>query len=362
MFSAEHLSVAGLVFAALFAVYGVLRYRGRRGSRFELLLSLTIALGVAVVSVAPQVGEVLTGILGLEQREFALISFAILLLFGLFLYLLGQVSAVRSRNRDTVIALAVRSYLEKYGTPDMLPPDTPAEEGTREKVMVLVPAYNEAKNIGDVLRRVPKQILGRETRTLVVVDGATDDTESVALREGVPTAALAVRLGKGDAMRVGFEIARLMRPEIVVTLDSDGQYKPEEIEDVMKPVVDGKADFVIGSRFFGSSEESGSVRHAGVVFFSKLISVLIRRRITDCTSGLRAIRGEGVDKLDLREEQFETNEVLLEAHRNRLRIVEVPCSMLKRAEGISKKPPKLWYPMGVMWVIVRTWLRGKPVG
>ena len=361
MFSAEHLSVAGLVFAALFAVYGVLRYRGRRGSRFELLLSLAIALGVAVVSVAPQVGEVLTGILGLEQREFALISFAILLLFGLFLYLLGLVRAVRSRNRDTVIALAVRSYLEKYGTPDMLPPDTPAEEGAREKVMVLVPAYNEAKNIGDVLRRVPKEILGRETRTLVVVDGATDDTESVALREGVPTAALAVRLGKGDAMRVGFEIARLMRPEIVVTLDSDGQYKPEEIEDVMKPVVDGKADFVIGSRFLGYYEESGSVRHAGVVFFSKLISVLIRHRITDCTSGLRAIRGEGVDKLDLREEQFETNEVLLEAHRNRLRIVEVPCSMLKRNEGKSKKPPKLWYPMGVMWVIVRTWLRGKPV-
>lgn len=360
MFSAEHLSIAGLVFAAVFAIYGVVRYRGRRGSRFELLLSLAIALGVAVVSVAPQVGEVLTGLLGLEQREFALISFAILLLFGLFLYLLGQVGAVRTRNRETVIALAVRSYLEKYGTPEMQPPDTPPE-GEREKVMVLVPAYNEAKNIGDVLRRVPEEILGRETTTLVVVDGATDDTEAVALREGVPTTALAVRLGKGDAMRVGFEIARLMRPEIVVTLDSDGQYKPEEIEDVMRPVVDGEADFVIGSRFLGYYEESGSVRHAGVVFFSRLISVLIRRRITDCTSGLRAIRGEGVDKLDLREEQFETNEVLLEAHRNRLRITEVPCSMLKRNEGKSKKPPKLWYPMGVMWVIVRTWLRGRPV-
>ena len=360
MFSTEHLSVAGLIFAALFAIYGVVRYRGRRGSRFELLLSLFIALGVAVVSVAPQVGEVLTGILGLEQREFALISFAILLLFGLFLYLLGQVTAVRSRNRDAVIAMAVRGYLEKYGTPEMLPPDRVAE-GERDKVMVLVPGYNEEKNIGDVLRRVPKTILGRETRTLVVVDGATDETEAEAIRAGAPTAALATRLGKGDAMRVGFEIARLMRPEIVVTLDSDGQYKPEEIEDVMRPVVDDEADFVIGSRFLGYYEESGSVRHAGVVFFSRLISVLIRRRITDCTSGLRAIRGEGVDKLDLREEQFETNEVLLEAHRNRLRITEVPCSMLKRAEGKSKKPPKLWYPMGVMWVIVRTWLRGRPV-
>ena len=195
----------------------------------------------------------------------------------------------------------------------------------------------------------------------MVVGGATDGTAAAALRARAPTAALAATLGKGDATRVGFEIARLERPEIVVTLDSDGQYRPEEIEDVMKPVVEGEADFVIGSRFLGYYEESGSVRHWGVVFFSKLISLLTRHRIRDCTSGLRAIRGEAVDKLDLREEQLETSEVLLEAHRSRLRIVEVPCSMLKRNERRSKKPPKLRYPLGVMWVIVRTWLRGRPV-
>ncbi len=211
-----------------------------------------------------------------------------------------------------------------------------------------------------MLGRVPESVLGRETKTVVLVDGATDDTEAVALRSGVPVATLAVRLGKGDALHVGFEIARLEKAEIVVTIDADGQYQPEEIERVVKPVIDEEADFVIGSRFLGYYEEAGSVRHLGVVFFSRLVSLLTRRRITDCTSGLRAIRGAELEKLDLREEQFETNEVLLEAHRNGLRIKEVPCSMLKRAEGESKKPPRLWYPMEVMWVIVRTWLRGRP--
>ena len=139
-------------------------------------------------------------------------------------------------------------------------------------------------------------------------------------------------------MRVGFEIARPAKPDMVVTLDADGQYRPEGIERGAKPVADDEADFVIGSRFLGYYGESGSVRHAGVGFFSKPVSLLIRRRITDRTSGLRAIRGEGAAKLNPREEQFETNEVLLEAHRNGLRIMEVPCSMLRRAGGVSKNP------------------------
>jgi hypothetical protein len=348
----EGVRIAGVVVAMLFALYGVYRYQSSGGrNRRSLFWALVIAVGVALVSIVPQIADGFARLFSIQDRAFAILAFAVLLLFGLFLYLLGQAEANRRKTRDGIIALAVQRYRDQYGNKD----GTARHEAG--KVMVMVPAYNEGKNIGDVLRRVPDEILGYPTKTVVLVDGATDDTEAVALRMGVPTAALATRLGKGDVMRVGFEIARLETPEMVITLDSDGQYKPEEIEDVVRPVHEGKADFVIGSRFLGFYEESGSIRHAGVVFFSRLVSVLIGRRITDCTSGLRAIRGTGAAKLDLREEQFETNEVLLEAHRNRLRITEVPCSMLKRAEGKSKKPKRLRYPMGVMWVIVRTWLR-----
>lgn len=352
----EHLRVAGLAVAGLFALYGIHSYRRGGASRFGFLISLLIALGVAVVSVFPQVGEIFTSLFGLENRAFALLSFAVLLIFALILYLIVQVDAVRSRGRDFVEALAVRSYLERYG--GLGSGGLPSRE---DEVLILVPAFNEGGTIGKVVDRIPKTILGRKTSILVLVDGATDDTEAVALASGVAVATLATRLGKGDALHLGFKIATLERAGIVVTIDADGQYLPEEIERVVRPVSEDEADFVIGSRFLGHYQESGSVRHIGVVFFSALISAITRRKITDCTSGLRAMRGSELWKFDLREEQFETNEVLLEAYRNRLRIIEVPATMLKREEGESKKPPKLWYPLGVMWVIVRTWLRGKPV-
>ena len=89
--TAEHVRFAGVIVGALFAAYGIFMYRRGGWSRFGLLLSLLIAVGVALVSVLPQVGEVFTHLFGLENRGFALLSFATLLLFALFLYLLNQV-------------------------------------------------------------------------------------------------------------------------------------------------------------------------------------------------------------------------------------------------------------------------------
>src|SRR3712207_5715978 len=113
----EHVRIAGVIVAAFFAAYGFYRYRREGWSRFALLLSLLIASGVAVVSVVPQVGEIFTHLFGLESRAFALLSFSILLLFGLFLYLLNQVQAASRRHGKIVTGLAVRQYAEKYLSP-----------------------------------------------------------------------------------------------------------------------------------------------------------------------------------------------------------------------------------------------------
>lgn len=348
--------IAGVVVALLVAAYGVIKYRRGGWERGDLLISLLIASGVAVVSVVPQVGEVFGWLFSLENRAFALLSFSTLLLFGLFLYLLGQARASSRRSREIVMSLAVRRYVDRYAEPGLLR-GNPEPAGERGRILVIIPAFNEGGTIGSVLNEIPEEIYGYEVKTVVVVDGATDATEAATLEAGFPVTALTIRLGKGDAMRVGFEIARLEKADVVITLDADGQYQPEEMEHVAKPVVEDEADFVIGSRFLGYYEEAGSIRHAGVVFFSRMVSFLTGHRITDCTSGLRAIRRTGLDKLDLREKQFETNEVLLEAARNNMRIMEVPATMLRRAEGVSKKPPKLAYPLGVLRVILQTWLR-----
>ena len=351
--TAEHVRFVGIIVAVLFAGYGILRYRLSGSSRFDLLLALLIAAGVAVVSVLPQVGEIFVGLFGLENRALALLSFAVLMLFGLFLYLLGQVRNASRRNGEIVTGVAVRRYVERYAAPEKVSQDK-AENG---KILIVIPAYDEEGGIRDMLRRVPKELMGYEVKTVVVDDGSTDDTEAIALEEGSPVAVHVVNRGQGDALRTGFEIARVEQADIVINLDADGQYQPEEMKYLVEPIMQGEADFVLGSRFLGYYEEAGSVRHIGVLFFSKLISILTRISISDCTNGFRAIRVSMLHKMNLVEDRFNATEIILEALKGGLRYQEVPISMLKRSAGETKKPPRLAYPFGVFRVIIRTWLR-----
>ena len=348
--SAEHVSVAGVVIAGLFAVYGVARYR-RGGSRLDLLLSLLIALGVVLVSVVPQLFEPVSRLLGLENRAFALLGLANLLLFALFLNMLGRVREASRRNGEIVTGLAVREYSEKYLSPEERAGGHPGE------ILIVVPAYDEEGGIQGVLRRVPDEVLGHEVKTVVVDDGSADATAAMARAEGVPVVTHVVNRGQGDALRTGFAIAQTERSQVVVNLDADGQYKPEELDRLVKPIIEGKADFVLGSRFMGFYEESGSVRHIGVVFFSRMISLLTGVKVSDCTNGYRAIRVSELHKMNLREDRFNANEIILEALKHKLRFEQVPVSMMSRAAGETKKPAKLAYPLGVFRVIISTWLR-----
>ncbi len=346
--------IAGVVVAALFAGYGILRYRRGGWSRFDLLLALLIAAGVTLISLLPQVGEIFVRLFGLENRAFALLSFSTLLLFGLFLYLLGRVREASRRSGEIVTGLAVNRYAESYL--DRSSWEAELGEGRRE-ILIIIPAYDEEGGIREVLRRVPKVLLGYEVKTVVVDDGSSDATAAIAREEGVPVVSHVVNRGQGDALRTGFAIARLERADIVINLDADGQYKPEEIERLVEPIIEDEADFVLGSRFMGFYEEAGSVRHVGVVFFSKMISILTGTKISDCTNGFRAIRVSELHKLDLVEDRFNATEIILEALKNKLRFAQVPVTMLSRAAGETKKPPKLAYPLGVFRVIISTWLR-----
>src|SRR3712207_3254322 len=170
----EHGRTAGVMVASFFAAYGFYRYRREEWSRFALLLSLLIASGVAVVSVIPQVGEIFTRLFGLESRAFALLSFAILLLFGLFLYLLNQVQAASRRSGELVTGLAVRQYAERYLSPG-------ARLSDKREILIIIPAFDEEGGIRKVLRKVPEELLGYEVKTVVVDDGSADATEAIAL-------------------------------------------------------------------------------------------------------------------------------------------------------------------------------------
>ena len=157
---------------------------------------------------------------------------------------------------------------------------------------------------------------------------------------------------------MGYDIALQLGADIVVTLDADGQHLPEELLDHDRARSSrGEADYVNGSRLLGEFEKESMIRHIGVHFFSRLVTILTGPRITDPSSGYRAARADLLRKLVLEQDQFWTSEVLIEALRHRARIVEVPVTIEARKGGKSKKPKSLKYGYYFSKAIIQTWLR-----
>jgi glycosyltransferase involved in cell wall biosynthesis len=192
---------------------------------------------------------------------------------------------------------------------------------------------------------------------VVVSDGSDDRTAEVAREAGALVAALPIRRGGGLALRVGYDIALQLDADIVVTLDADGQHLPAELPIMIGPIMRGEADYVNGSRLLGYFEKGSTIRHLGVHFFSRVVTILTGQRVTDISSGFRAARADLLRDLVLEQDQFWTSEILIEALRHRARITEVPITILARAGGKSKKPKSFRYGWNFSKVIIQTWLR-----
>jgi glycosyltransferase involved in cell wall biosynthesis len=228
-------------------------------------------------------------------------------------------------------------------------------EGRR--IVVVSPAFNEAETVGDVIRAIPTEVDALQVIPVVVSDGSEDETARRARQAGALVTELPIRRGGGLALRVGYEIALQLGAEIVVTMDADGQHLADELPVLVRPILDGEADYVNGSRILGEFERESIVRHIGVHVFARLVTILTGRRITDPSSGYRAARAELLRRFVLEEDQFWTTEILIEALRHRARVVEVPVTIAARAGGQTKKPASLRYGWNFSKVIVQTWLR-----
>jgi len=343
----SELRIVGLILGIVLLIGTFLCQRFvRRISRFTLLLSLLFGGALVGLALFPDsLNDLLLAFnlrRGSGQRLIGLLMFATLLLF-IFTFVL---SARNDELRRTVDRLVIEMTKKAYeGEPINAP------------IAVVIAAYEEEENIGLVLSRMPKQVCGKDVEAVVVVDGGKDRTAEVVKQHNVGVATHIMNRGQGLALRVGYELAIEHGASIVVTMDADNQHDPAEMERLVQPLLDDKADFVVGSRVLGTYEKESAIRAWGVIFFNRFLTAITGRKITDCSSGYRAIRTACLKHLKLVQRQYQTTEMLLEVLRHGFRFMEVPITISARAYGKSKKGPTLTYAIGFFRTIILTWLR-----
>ncbi|HEU4973666.1 MAG TPA: glycosyltransferase family 2 protein [Baekduia sp.] len=224
-------------------------------------------------------------------------------------------------------------------------------------VVAVIAALDEAEAIPSVIGDVPATACGLDVDTLVVDDGSSDATSQVSRDAGAYVLRLERNCGHGSALRAGYRLARERGARFLVTLDGDGQWNPVELPTVLEPVASGEADFCIGSRVLGRAETDDAFRQAGVHVFAALVRLLTGAKVTDTSSGYRAMRVEVPATVKQVQVQYQTSELLIGALAHGYRVTERPIVMRKRLAGESKKGHNVLYGFRYCRVILMTWWR-----
>ena len=341
------LRILGLVLGVALVAFAVWRRRTlRNGDVLLLVLSALALLLVSSTDALDSVLELFSFRRGNGGRILGLAVFAVLALFLLTVRSLVQNGRIERKLSATLEGIAWEEF-RAAGLPERF----------RDRVAVVIPAFNEEDSLGQVLARIPTTVCGLETAVLVVDDGSRDGTDDVAREHGAAVARHVTNLGGGAALRTGYRLMVDSGARIVVTLDADGQHRPEEMERLVGPVAAGTVDVAHGSRVLGHAEPNHLAREMGIIFFNRLVSAITRTRVSDCSNGYRAVRASVLPQLVLRQEQFHTSEFMIEAIKRGVPATEVPVTVDRRLHGHSKKPAVLRYGLGFTNAIMRTWLR-----
>jgi hypothetical protein len=339
--------LVGLALGAGVVAFAIWRRRTLRNA--DLLILMLVGLGLVIVAGTQLLDAILSAFSFKRENGTRIVGvavFAILILFLLVVRALAQGSRI-SRELSGVLEGLAWEEFRATGQPERF----------RDKVAVLIPAYDEANSIGDVLDAIPPSVCDVETAVLVLDDGSRDGTGDVARAHSAAVARHLINRGGGAALRTGYRLLSDSGARIVVTLDADGQHLPSEMSRLVEPILSGEVAVAHGSRILGEAEPNHRARELGIVFFNRAVSLITRTKVSDCSNGYRAVRADVLPQLVLRQEQFHTSEFLIEAIKRGIPAKEVPVTVAQRTHGHSKKPAVVRYGLGFTNAIVRTWLR-----
>lgn len=204
-----------------------------------------------------------------------------------------------------------------------------------EKVLIIIPAYNEEKNLPKLTEKLEKMY--PQYDYVVVNDGSEDHTKELCRKEGISVINLPVNLGIGGAVQTGYKYGSENGYDIAVQIDGDGQHDIAYLDKLLEPLRNNSADVVIGSRFIRKEGfQSSRLRRTGIVFLSRLIRLLTGVRVYDVTSGFRAVNRRFVE-IYARDypSDYPEPEAIVSAIMKGGRVLEVPVVMKERESGTS---------------------------
>ena len=227
--------------------------------------------------------------------------------------------------------------------------------------VVGIPAFNEEKTIARVVLEAQKYA----DKVVVCDDGSSDMTAEIAERLGADVARHERNLGYGAAIQSLFKHTKELDADVFVTLDADGQHDPSEIPLLVEPVLNGKADVVIGSRFLGDWGKRNSVprhRRVGIKVLTKLTGAASNHRLSDAQSGFRVYGRKALESLSLNENGMGLSvEILMEAKKHGLNVVEVPTGCNYHGLDRTSAHGPLRHGTSVVMSIVRLVVEEKPL-
>ncbi len=203
------------------------------------------------------------------------------------------------------------------------------------KVIIGIPAFNEEKNIGAIVAKLKMKY----EHVIVCDDGSLDMTQAIASSLGAIVVKHQTNLGYGAAIRTIFNEAKKVDGDVLVTFDADGQHKISEIDSVLKPISENKADIVIGSRFLGSTKDLPKYRKIGIKTITGLTNTLTGGNITDAQSGFRAYSKKVLNEISPTESGMGiSTEILIKSSKKQMRISEIPITISYDGNTHSQEP------------------------
>lgn len=203
------------------------------------------------------------------------------------------------------------------------------------KILIIIPAYNEQDNIENVLKDINNGLYNADI--LVINDCSRDNTKSILKKSGISHINLPINLGIGGAVQTGYIYALENDYDIAVQMDGDGQHDSQYLETVLKPIIEGEANIVIGSRFINKEGfQSSFARRTGISILSFLIAICCAKKIKDVTSGFRAVDKEFISIFaNDYPQDYPEPEAIVSALMHGGKIKEVPVVMRERIAGTS---------------------------